>query len=142
MLARLLVGELAASAGHCLRSGRVSYLSQQAGSGQAASVAELAGIAPITQALARIEAGSVDPRDFDAVGEHWDIAARLRQACQAHGLASLGLDTPVDSLSGGEAMRVALLGATLFDPDFLILDEPSNHLDATGRAALLRQLQA
>lgn len=142
MLARLLAGELAPTTGQCLRSARVAYLSQQAGSGQAASVAELAGIAAITDALARIEAGNVDPRDFDAVGEHWDIAARLRQACQAQGLAHVGLDTPVASLSGGEAMRVALLGATLFDPDFLILDEPSNHLDAAGRAALLSQLQA
>jgi len=142
MLARLLAGEQAPTTGRCLRSARVACLSQQAGSGQATSVAELAGIATITDALARIEAGSVDPRDFDAVGEHWDIAARLRQACQAHGLMHLTLDTPVDSLSGGDAMRVALLGATLFDPDFLILDEPSNHLDAAGRAALLRQLLA
>ncbi|AWL04197.1 ABC-F family ATP-binding cassette domain-containing protein [Massilia oculi] len=142
MLARLLAGELAPTTGLCLRSGRVSYLSQQAGSGGADSVAGLAGIGAITAALARIEAGSVDPRDFDAVGEHWDIAARLRQACQAHGLPQVDLDTPVAALSGGDAMRVALIGATLFDPDFLILDEPSNHLDAASRQALLRQLQA
>ncbi|MDY0974818.1 ABC-F family ATP-binding cassette domain-containing protein [Massilia sp. CFBP9012] len=142
MLARLLAGELAPTSGQCLRSGRVSYLSQQAGSGGAASVAGLAGIEAIVAALARIEAGSVDPRDFDAVGEHWDIAARLRQACQAHGLPHVDLDTPVAALSGGEAMRVALIGATLFDPDFLILDEPSNHLDGASREALLRQLRA
>ncbi|MGF6275584.1 ATPase subunit of ABC transporter with duplicated ATPase domains [Massilia sp. UYP11] len=142
MLARVLAGELAPTSGRCLRSGRVSFLSQQAGSGGADSVAGLAGVAPITHALARIEAGSVDPHDFDAVGEHWDIAARLRQACQAHGLPHLDPDTPVAALSGGEAMRVALIGATLFDPDFLILDEPSNHLDAAGRAALVQQLQA
>ena len=142
MLARLLAGELAASSGSCLHGPRVAYLAQQAGSGQAASVAELAGIEAVTGALARIEAGSVDARDFDAVGEHWDIGTRLRQACQAHGLPHVTLDTPVSSLSGGEAMQVALLGATLFDPDFLILDEPSNHLDAAARAALLRQMQA
>lgn len=142
MLARLLVGELAPGSGRCLRSGRVAYLQQQAGGGGAASVAELAGIEAITGALARIAAGSVEPRDFDAVGEHWDIGARLHQACQAHGLPQVTLDTPVAALSGGEAMRVALIGATLFDPDFLILDEPSNHLDAAGRAALLRDLQA
>jgi ATPase subunit of ABC transporter with duplicated ATPase domains len=92
--------------------------------------------------LARIEAGSVDAADFDAVGERWDIAQRLQQACQQHGLERVTLDTPVAALSGGEAMRVALAGAALFDPDFLILDEPSNHLDAPNRQALLRQLQA
>ena len=142
MLARLLVSELAPGSGRCVRSGRVAYLQQQAGGGGAASVAELAGIEAITGTLARIAAGSVEPRDFDAVGEHWDIGARLHQACQAHGLPQVTLDTPVAALSGGEAMRVALIGATLFDPDFLILDEPSNHLDAASRQALLRQLQA
>lgn len=142
MLARLLAGELAPTIGCCLRGGRVSYLSQQAGSGGAGSVAALAGIEAITAALARIAAGSVDPHDFDVVGEQWDIVARLRQACEAHGLPHIDLDTPQAALSGGEAMRVALIGATLFDPDFLILDEPSNHLDAASRQALLRQLQA
>ena len=38
-------------------------------------------------------------------------------------------------------MRVALIGAVLSEADFLILDEPSNHLDQPGRQALIRQLQ-
>jgi ATPase subunit of ABC transporter with duplicated ATPase domains len=38
-------------------------------------------------------------------------------------------------------MRVALLGAQLSQADFLILDEPSNHLDAASRSALAQQLQ-
>ena len=38
-------------------------------------------------------------------------------------------------------MRVALIGAVLSEADFLILDEPSNHLDRPGRQALIRQLQ-
>lgn len=140
MLARLLAGELAPTSGRCVRSGAVFYLSQQAGEGKAASVAELAGIDGVKAALARIEAGSSDVADFDAVGERWDMVQRFAQACREHGLAHVSLDTPVASLSGGEAMRVALLGASLFDPDFLVLDEPSNHLDAPNRAALLRQL--
>ncbi len=38
-------------------------------------------------------------------------------------------------------MRVALLGAWLAEPDMLILDEPSNHLDYAGREALMEQLR-
>ena len=38
-------------------------------------------------------------------------------------------DQPVDSLSGGEVNRLILAKLLLSDPDVLLLDEPSNHLD-------------
>lgn len=142
VLARLLAGELAPTHGHCSRAGTVAYLSQQAGDGAAHSVADLAGIGAITRALARIEAGSSDTYDFDAVGEHWDIAARLHQSLERQGLGHVTLATPVATLSGGEAMRVALAGAMLLDPDILILDEPTNHLDTAHRQSLIAQLRA
>ena len=37
-------------------------------------------------------------------------------------------------------MRASLIGAWLSDADFLILDEPSNHLDRPRRQALIDQL--
>ena len=142
VLARLLAGELAPTHGRCSRAGTVAYLSQQAGDGAAHSVGDLAGIGAITRALARIEAGSSDPADFDAVGEHWDIATRLHQSLERQGLGHVTLATPVTTLSGGEAMRVALAGAMLLDPDILILDEPTNHLDTAHRQSLIDQLRA
>ncbi|AEV95183.1 ABC-F family ATP-binding cassette domain-containing protein [Pediococcus claussenii] len=39
------------------------------------------------------------------------------------------LDSPIDSLSGGQVKRVALAQALLEKSDLLILDEPTNHLD-------------
>jgi ATPase subunit of ABC transporter with duplicated ATPase domains len=76
-------------------------------------VASLAGVQPTLQALARIEAGSTDPADFEAVGDRWDMPQRLHKALARHGLAHLHADQPARQLSGGEAMRVALVGAFL-----------------------------
>jgi Fe-S cluster assembly ATPase SufC len=44
--------------------------------------------------------------------------------------------------SGGEAMRVTLIGALLSDADFLIPDEPSNHLDLPSVQALETMLRS
>ncbi|WP_369937625.1 ATP-binding cassette domain-containing protein [Xanthomonas tesorieronis] len=141
VLARLLAGQLTPSAGHCRRLGRVHYLPQQIVRAAGETVASLAGVGPALQALARIEAGSADPADFDALGERWDIAQRLRAELELCGLGQLAPERPAAELSGGEAMRVALLGAWLSDADVLILDEPSNHLDRAQRMQLQRQLQ-
>jgi ATPase subunit of ABC transporter with duplicated ATPase domains len=142
VLARLLAGELAPTSGRCLRPGRVHYLSQQVDQGSAGSVAALAGVQEVFDALARIGGGSIAASDFELVGERWDLPARFRHALDGAGLGHLDAATPTRSLSGGEAMRVALLGAMLSDADFLILDEPTNHLDGASRQALAAQLRA
>jgi ATPase subunit of ABC transporter with duplicated ATPase domains len=141
VLAQLLAGELAPSAGRCVRNGRVYYLSQQISNDGEATVAQLAGVRPAIEALVSIEAGSGDPADFDLVGDAWDIRQRLQTELERMGLPQLRPDMAAGTLSGGEAMRVALAGAWLAQADFLILDEPSNHLDRAGRQALGEQLR-
>ncbi|MDD1015676.1 ABC-F family ATP-binding cassette domain-containing protein [Pseudomonas rubra] len=136
LLAQLLAGRLAPSAGRCLRNGRVHYLGQQLTAANT-TVADLAQVGEVIDALLRIEAGSTQPADFDSVGERWDIRERLQAQLDQQGLAQLSWDTPASRLSGGQAMRVALLGAFVSDADYLILDEPSNHLDAASRETLM-----
>lgn len=141
VLARLLAGQMPPSQGRCLRSGRVHYLAQQVTPPADATIATLAGVQHTLDALARIEAGSSSATDFDSVGDRWDIRQRLQAALHAHGLGHFEATTPAAQLSGGEAMRASLLGAWLSDADFLILDEPSNHLDHPHRQTLIQQLQ-
>ena len=140
VLARLLAGEIAPSSGKRSARGRVHYLPQQVRVPAGATVASLAGVDAWLDALARIEAGSTDVRDFDTLGDRWDIRQRLALALDAQGLPDLPPGRRADTLSGGEAMRIALAGAFLSEADVLILDEPSNHLDAHQRQRLQAQL--
>ena len=142
VLARLMAGLLQPSAGHCRRIGRVHYLAQQLQPQPGQRVVELAAVDKVVDALRRIEAGSTQQADFDTVGEQWMLRETLQQALCEAGLHDVDIDTPVDKLSGGQCMRVALVGALLQPAELLILDEPSNHLDAAGRQWLAAQLQA
>lgn len=141
VLTQILAGQLAPSSGRCTRSGVTWYLAQQIVYPLHTTVADLAGVRITIEALERIEMGSVSVLDFDIVGHHWDIRQQLHHELERAGLGHLDASTPVSQLSGGEAMRVSLTGAWLSEADFLILDEPSNHIDSHWRRALINQLQ-
>lgn len=51
------------------------------------------------------------------------------------------LQSPVDSLSGGELQRVAIAGCLSRDADVYILDEPSAHLDVEQRVNVTRMIK-
>lgn len=141
VLARLIAGNKLPSSGRCQRNGSVYYLAQQISLEPDLTVADLAGVRPILCALERIEQGSTTQSDFDCVGDQWNIRQQLLDQLAQNDLANLTPSTPASALSGGEAMRVALMGAFLSAADLLILDEPSNHLDRQHRLVLHEQLQ-
>lgn len=141
VLARLLSGQLQPSAGRCVMSGKVHYLAQQLLPAPEATVAGLTGVQARLDALARIEAGSSATADFEILGDAWDIRQRLHDELARSGLGYLDETVAASRLSGGEAMRLALIGAMLSEADFLVLDEPTNHLDGHTRQVLLEQLQ-
>jgi len=141
VLARLLAGRVQPENGQVRGSGRV-FLLPTPGYPPAGTVGELAGVGAELAALQRIEAGSVDEADFACVGDRWDLRERLQQQWQALRLPDdLDPAQPAARLSGGQAMQVALSGAWASGADWLILDEPSNHLDAHHRQQLYAQLQ-
>ncbi|HWR86431.1 MAG TPA: ABC-F family ATP-binding cassette domain-containing protein [Rhodoglobus sp.] len=59
----------------------------------------------------------------------WTLDARRDVLLAGLGVADLGLERPIGSVSGGQRSRVALAALLLARPDALLLDEPTNHLD-------------
>ncbi|NNF25457.1 MAG: energy-dependent translational throttle protein EttA [Rhodobacteraceae bacterium] len=68
----------------------------------------------------------------------WDLDSQIDVAMEA--LRCPPDEAAVETLSGGEARRVALCKLLLEAPDMLLLDEPTNHLDAETIAWLQQHL--
>jgi ATP-binding cassette subfamily F protein 3 len=129
------------------RGTRIGFLAQEAPSGGANALdTVLAADAERAALLAELEHGAAPERIAELEARLDAIGGRSAPARAARILAGLGLDAamqarPLQELSGGWRMRVAL-GAVLFaEPDLLLLDEPTNHLDLEASLWLERYLR-
>ena len=136
-LMKALIGEIEPDEDEVSKPSRaqIGYIAQEAPSGDLTP--EQVVLASATERAALLEELETCT-DMERMGDVHErllaIDAYSAPARAAKILNGLGFDEemqqrPVDSFSGGWKMRIAL-GALLFsEPDILLLDEPSNHLD-------------
>ena len=133
-LLRLIAGDFLPSSGSISVSGSLEVLRQDVQVTPHATIADLFGARDALAVLARAEAGEASGDEL--AGVDWSLEARMAEA-----LARVGLDldarTPLETLSGGQRTRAGLAALIFAEPDFLILDEPTNNLDRDGRRAVI-----
>lgn len=154
-LMRLILGELAPDSGSVVAPERMAHLPQDLGLGRGQTLAELCGIAEILQALQAVESGEYSPELYEAIGDNWDVEERTLTTLAAYGFTPAVLvdrDSPeavrallarqMRSFSGGEAVIAALATLMTSEPEFILLDEPTNNLDSAAKAQLFTALEA
>ena len=154
-LMRLILGDLTPDSGSLAAPERMAYLPQDMGLNRNQTLAELCGISEILRALQAVESGEYSPELYETIGDNWDVEERTLAALATYGFTPAALvdrDNPeavralfarqMHSFSGGEAVIAALASLMISDPEFILLDEPTNNLDSAAKAQLFTALEA
>lgn len=135
-LLKIMAGELLPSAGLINSSAKPYYVPQHFGQFNDFSIAEALGIDHKLTALKQILAGDVTEANLLTLDDDWTIEERSREALAYWDFNDLDLMQKMDSISGGQKTKIFLAGIAIHQPEIVLLDEPSNHLDLPSRQLL------
>lgn len=136
-LLKIVARELAPRTGAVAMNGRVAVLRQMVQVDPDQTIADLFEIRDALKVLSRAERGEASADDVARAD--WTLETRLAKALARFALEA-NAETPLSVLSGGQRTRAALAALVFAEPDFIILDEPTNNLDRDGRAAVIELL--
>jgi len=140
-LFRIIAGEIVFSSGQMHMDANPYYIPQIFGQFNHLTVAEALRIDKKLNALKEILEGNVTEEYLDLLNDDWTIEERCHEAMEYWQLSDLELTQKMGMLSGGQKTKVFLAGMIIHSPTFILLDEPSNHLDTAGRQLLYNFIQ-
>ena len=135
-LLKIIAGELLASGGQLISSTLPYYIPQVFGQYNHLTIAEALNIDDKLRALKMILSGDVSEENYNLLADDWTIEERCADALLHWGLSDLSLSQKMETLSGGQKTKAFLAGIFIHQPKLILLDEPSNHLDISGRLLL------
>jgi len=147
-LLAVIAGELEPNSGqvHRQRGARIGVLHQEHRlSGQSSlahavylSHPEIPELADRMETLAACGLDDSDTSEYKRIENRflqldgYNFESRVKAVLGGLGFSEAQFATPMDKLSGGEQNRAALASLLLCDPDILLMDEPTNHIDYDG----------
>lgn len=141
-LLKIMAGVLQPSGGVMQVDSVPYYIPQLFGQFNNITIAQALRIEDKLKALQAILGGDVTEENLTVLNDNWTIEERCKEALIHWGLEELDLHQEMATLSGGQKTKVFLAGIAIHQPEIVLLDEPSNHLDKSGRALLYEFIQS
>ena len=141
-LLKLMAGILKPSGGTVIADSKPYYVPQIFGQFNHLTVAQALQIEDKLTALYEILNGNATETVFSILNNDWTIEERCREAFRYWQLDDWDWNRSMATLSGGQKTKVMLAGINIHQPEIVLLDEPSNHLDRAGRELLYRFIQS
>ena len=140
-LLKAIASELKLTAGSIFCESSPYYIPQILDRYNAMSIAQALAIDGKLKALQAILNGEMDENNFEILNDDWGLEERVQQALNRWNLAGISLDQSLESLSGGQKTKVFLAGIDIHEPELILMDEPSNHLDQESREQLYQYIE-
>jgi ATPase subunit of ABC transporter with duplicated ATPase domains len=135
-LLQILAGTLLPSHGLARTESDPYYVPQIFGQFNDQTIAQALQIEDKIAALKQILDGYVTDENLTLLADDWTIEERCHEAFAKWNLNVPDLNQKMGTLSGGQKTKVFLAGLMIHNPEIVLLDEPSNHLDSVSRGIL------
>lgn len=135
-LLNIIAGKTAPAKGQITTTAAPYYIPQVFGQYNHLTVAQALQVEQKLHALKSILNGNVTEEMYALLNDDWTIEQRCNEALQYWQLTELDMSQKMETLSGGQKTKVFLAGISIHQPELILLDEPSNHLDFSGRTLL------
>ena len=140
-LLKIIAGELQPFGEQIHVASKAYYIPQIFGQYNSLTVAQALQVEDKLNALHAILNGNVSAKNYALLDEDWTIEDRCNDALKSWQLTGLDVSQEMETLSGGEKTKVFLAGIFIHQPELVLLDEPSNHLDVAARQLLYDFIQ-
>lgn len=140
-LLKIMAGKLLPATGSVKAESKPYYIPQLLEEYNDWSIAEVLQLEGKLKAMQEILAGQMTEENLSVLNDDWDFESRCQQSFAYWKLEGLDLHQKMKTLSGGQKSKVFLAGIRIHQPEIILMDEPSNHLDRQSRMLLYEEIR-